>query len=606
MKTISLKKVSAVAVASLGFGLLSVVPATAANNAAIKADSINLTTYTTTPATGAAVKVNQGQKMVAGVTPGATDTTSFSGYLSTYPANGQVSVVPAITCADGATAATLPTGLGGTATVTGGTLNLTGTAGGATATNATAVTSSSTACTGSWSFTPTVAGSYVLTVFQDSNANGSKEGSEIVKDIAITVTAAADLSVSLSTAYMTEPSANGATASSTTNAVKRTAAKAANTGIAQILVTLNKSGGTADTQAHVVTATVTGVGFVAVDTTANTPGTPTTRTETDNAAASVRYVHINSDGTAGTGSVTVTVQNVTTLVTSTLGTWSYSSFGDTTKLEVSKVIFSIGLAGGDSTGQASTTRNSTGEVTNAGALNNSTTTPAFIVKATDSSGGVSHNATPTIVSSDTLVVASGSCANDGGADATYSSGGTGFYNCAFVTAASAKSGDKATLTIRIVDPADATKYLTTTTAVTVGGTVSKETLTFDKTAYVAGEGMVVTRTATDASNNPVADGTASPAVTFNKTVGGTAPAAGLYVAGKSSTSATTPTVFAPATPGSFTASMTSGNAAGEKVSGTSAVTDPNAALLTQVDALNAKIVALNALIAKIMKKLGVK
>jgi len=36
------------------------------------------------------------------------------------------------------------------------------------------------------------------------------------------------------------------------------------------------------------------------------------------------------------------------------------------------------------------------------------------------------------------------------------------------------------------------------------------------------------------------------------------------------------------------------------------ITDGNAGLLTQIDALNAKIVALNALIAKIMKKLGVK
>jgi hypothetical protein len=36
------------------------------------------------------------------------------------------------------------------------------------------------------------------------------------------------------------------------------------------------------------------------------------------------------------------------------------------------------------------------------------------------------------------------------------------------------------------------------------------------------------------------------------------------------------------------------------------VLDGNAALLTQIDALNAKIVALNALIAKIMKKLGVR
>jgi hypothetical protein len=43
------------------------------------------------------------------------------------------------------------------------------------------------------------------------------------------------------------------------------------------------------------------------------------------------------------------------------------------------------------------------------------------------------------------------------------------------------------------------------------------------------------------------------------------------------------------------------------VSASATVVDSNqTALMTQIDALNAKIVALNALIAKIMKKLGVK
>jgi hypothetical protein len=65
-------------------------------------------------------------------------------------------------------------------------------------------------------------------------------------------------------------------------------------------------------------------------------------------------------------------------------------------------------------------------------------------------------------------------------------------------------------------------------------------------------------------------------------------------------------VFAPSVSGSFDAYMTSGNTAGDRVSATATVSDANAGLLTQIDALNAKIVALNALIAKIMKKLGVK
>ena len=49
MKTISLKKVSAVAVASLGFGLLSVVPANAATTA------VTSVLGTITPADGSAV-----------------------------------------------------------------------------------------------------------------------------------------------------------------------------------------------------------------------------------------------------------------------------------------------------------------------------------------------------------------------------------------------------------------------------------------------------------------------------------------------------------------------------------------------------------------------
>jgi hypothetical protein len=45
---------------------------------------------------------------------------------------------------------------------------------------------------------------------------------------------------------------------------------------------------------------------------------------------------------------------------------------------------------------------------------------------------------------------------------------------------------------------------------------------------------------------------------------------------------------------------------GTTITAAASVTDGNAALLTQIDALNAKIVALNALIAKIMKRLGVR
>jgi hypothetical protein len=189
-----------------------------------------------------------------------------------------------------------------------------------------------------------------------------------------------------------------------------------------------------------------------------------------------------------------------------------------------------------------------------------------------------------------------------------SSGGVGFYNCLVTSASGAASGNTATLTVRTVDPADATKFLTSDVKYTIGGTATtgSEVLSFDKLTYAPGEAMIITRTGKDSSGNPVHDGLASPAVTFNKSVGGTAPAAGTYVKGvsASSTSAATATVFAPVTPGSFIATATAAN--GATITATATVTDANAAVLTQIDALNAKIVALNALIAKIMKKLGVK
>jgi hypothetical protein len=66
--------------------------------------------------------------------------------------------------------------------------------------------------------------------------------------------------------------------------------------------------------------------------------------------------------------------------------------------------------------------------------------------------------------------------------------------------------------------------------------------------------------------------------------------------------------YAPAVSGSFTSTATYYDYLGATAAttATASVVDGNAGLLTQIDALNAKIVALNALIAKIMKKLGVK
>jgi hypothetical protein len=665
VKTISLKKVAVVAVASLGFGLLSVVPANAAATVvSIYASKYSVGSNFTTTFPGTSAAVSSGATAVTLVSgtfgSGTTDAgkaiynvSTTGGYIGTI---ASVASATSLTLAAGATsalaagntglAASLVIGTPVTTTTAATIINADGisgmtvTGGSAAAVMVKLSNAQGTLTTGKVRYiidnagvmgtspaipalattafapftAPTTAGTYTGKI--QYSAAGTFLGTAADQiDIAFTLTvvAAPTLAPALSTAFMTEPSANGSSASSTTNAIARSAYKTADTGIAQIKVSLLKSDGTADTAAHTVTSIVSGVGFTAISSSADTPGTAKTRVGTYSSGGSggVSYVKINSDGTAGSGTVTVTVTHAVTAVETTLGTFSYTSYGDVAKLEVSTTNASIGKAG-STTGRSIAARTVDGN--KLGVLDTSNTTvPAFIVKATDSAGrAVNTVLAPSVVSLTSPGVATGgTCTKDDGAlptTASSSTNGIGFYNCNFATAASAKSGDKATLTIRVTDPADATKFISTTFDVTVGGSVSTETLALDKTAYAPGEAMVVTRTAKDSSGNPVADGSAAPAVTFSKAVGGTAPAAGFYKGGvsASSTSAATASVFAPTVAGAFSAIATSGNTAGSTITASSSVTDGNAGLLTQIDALNAKIVALNALIAKIMKKLGVK
>ena len=461
-------------------------------------------------------------------------------------------------------------------------------------------------------------GTYTFTVSYSTDASfDAATSKQLDISLAITIVAASQLSTGGSTVYMdaagTAAGAGNYTADD--NAVARSGYKTSGTDLASVEVTLKNGDGTAHALTPTVTASLSGSGFVLVDTTATTTTGISARSSSAAASAGgLAYVHIDADGTAGVGTVTISVTDAITSVTTVLGTVKVTSYGDTTKLEVTGNC-TIGKIGGYTTGAANAARTETGEVTNAGCLTASTTTPAFTVKTTDSAAGLVNlrdaagtAIVPTVVSSDLTVIASGTCVKDDGSSTTYSTGaGTGYYNCSFTTAASSASGKSATLTIRTPNPADRTTYLSTTLAVTVGGaTPGTETLSFDKTSYAPGEAMVITRTCKDVAGNSCADGTAADKVVFSKAVGGTAPGASFYVGGKKATSATAPSVFAPALGGAFTAQMTSGNAAGDTVKASSTVTEANAGLLTQIDALNAKIVALNALIAKIMKKLGVK
>ena len=332
-------------------------------------------------------------------------------------------------------------------------------------------------------------------------------------------------------------------------------------------------------------------------------GEATTRVATDATADAERYVLIGSDGNAGTGTVTVSVTNANTLATSVLGTFTYTSYGAATKLEVTGN-YTVGRAGGYTTGWATDGTRAAESVSPLSAAAN-TSAPAFTVKVTDSTGALVNLTSslgaaivPTVVSSDISVISSGLCVLDAGT-AVYGTGaGVGYYNCSFTTAPTSVSGGKATLTIRTPNPANTSVFLTTTLDVTTGGTAGTgtTTLALDKTSYEAGEGMTVTLTAKDSAGNPVADGVASPAVTFNKVTGGTAVGASWFTGGviTSDDGLGRKTIYAPTASGAFTATATAASLATLTATATVGDDASTAAANAASDAASEAIDAANA------------
>jgi len=595
VKTISLKKrIALVAVAALGSTLVSTTGAVAVNAAGVSA--VNATNATSAPAVSSAVTVNVGLT-TTNVAAGSVSIKAAFISASDYPTGGWVAVTAVATPSAGS-AAYGTTGLD-TTEINGSELILSSDPAAGT------IASSTTTGVGSFTFTPTKAGTYVLTIWHEADNGGTTDtvnSNEARQSVSITVAAAATANggttrmvvASGTTAYgvgsTSAGSDTGITGSRSITASGATGQRA----VASVQVR-NSSG--AVMNGATLAASVSGPGLVLVDTSASAAIGTARSSSLALTGASEGYVHVSGDGTSGVGTVTVTVTDPVTAATTTVGTFTVT-FYSTTVATLTATANYVNIGTGKVTGCSSVTCLGTTYSTGSAGK------PAVLLVAKDSSGMVIPNLAASITSTitDATVISTTTVTGANSDDAN----GLGYYNISVTGGASSTSGKTTTVTWSYANSATSVITSNAITFTAAGTTIAKETLAFDKTSYVAGDPMVITRTATDAAGNPIADGTASPAVTFSKTVGGTAPAAGAYVAGKSATSATAPTVFAPVTGGAFTASMTGGDAAATKYTASSSVVDGNAALLTQIDALNAKIVALNALIAKIMKKLGVK
>ncbi len=384
----------------------------------------------------------------------------------------------------------------------------------------------------------------------------------------------------------------------TVDAIPLSAVKTSGTNVATIQVMLLNNDGTAATGGHNVSASVSGSGFVTVNTTSTAAAGSSRSSNVDLTAGSqnIAWVHVSADGTAGTGTVTITVTDAVSGASTVIGTETFTFYGAVSKLEVASTNYTIGRAG-YTTGGASTTQSATGVVANPLDTTVADRLSAFVIVAKDSNGAaVTTASVPTIVSSDPNVVTGGTCVLDAGS-ATYgsSTNGVGYYNCNFTSAPAAASGAKATLTVRVADPASTTGgYITVAVPVSIGGALAESTLAFDKTSYTPGEGMTITRTGKDASGNPVYDGASVGAVSFNKAISGSV-GADFFVGGKTTSDGTLgQTVFAPSTEGDFTASLTGKKAATTALITATATVSSDSGSAAAIDAANEATDAANA------------
>jgi hypothetical protein len=231
---------------------------------------------------------------------------------------------------------------------------------------------------------------------------------------------------------------------------------------------------------------------------------------------------------------------------------------------------------------------------------------AVAISAKDATGNVATY-TPTALSDATSILSStlGNCAL-----ATSGEIALGYTKGSYYCDVTGIAVGKGNLTIA---PASTTTNSPVVALQVTKSVAASVALSTNKTSYTPGEKITLTITAKDADGNPLGSGSydlLGAASTVSQSLTGTAltDAAFEYIDGVATTTYYAPLAAGPVT---FSAKLSTDAAVASAIQATTITTVPsvldgNAALLTQIDALNAKIVALNALIAKIMKKLGVK
>ena len=642
MKTISLKKVAVVAVASLGFGLLSVVPANAISQAAIYVSKYSSSSYTSADltydmiSTGTTIDTVDGAGTATAEAHGLTASDIGKAiYSEDY---GYIGTIASITDTNtfeltaAATQALLEAGTGdetklhigtpASTTTTNPVLNadqisgMTVTASATAALHIESIAANGTAANADAAgqvkillngvghissavdnttlpafmvpFTaPAVPGTYSLTVkYSDDGTFDGLAANELQIGFTLTVVAGSAFSAGVSTVYINDDATGGDGATTAAvDALGATGPTTLTTEAAKIWLNLKKADGTTYSGGTLY-AYMTGAGFLDID------GSTPVRSESA-ANDGNHYIIVEGDGTSGVGTVNIYIILADGTTKVDLPSKKVSFYGAVTKLEATVVqgIATAGTENGNCTALTDCTYATLAEK------------PAVLIKATDANGVLVPGLTVVATSTDSTIVASSSIS---GATGATDYNGAGYYN-ASVTGGSI-TGKSTTVTYSTYITASGVTIKSNAVTIANAGTPKVVTWATDKTTYAAGEKIVITVSAKDSSGNAAADGTYtlfSAATTLGGSFGGSVPGTSVELVGGKKDY----TAFAPGTAGTY--NLTSGGiavgaAAGSKLTADLKVTDGTAALMTQIDALNAKIVALNALIAKIMKKLGVK
>ena len=545
------KRVALVAVAALGFGMLSVVPSTAVP----QADTLTASALTASAVPGAAASVTLSHTYLS---TGTGDTVTATVSIASMPAgNTALPVLASVTTNDTGSPVKAVSGL----------------------TASTGSVAASTAVRGDYtlSLTTLTTGTYVFTVTPQSGSKASALTlTYTIADTAVAPTATSSRVYMRSTALNnvsnapsllldggnyaqtakieTDGTVSYTQASLKTNLGTHIATQDANT---SNVTTLSVTGGAAtlgNTVASfglilgngdtITASTISGavqMNYAPYNPMAgyyfNAPGFPVTVTVTGpgsityagavkgktftEASTNANYLQksysLISDGTLGTSTITFTAGGVT------LATRTVNFVGPLASLSVAR---------------AATFSGSSFPV--------ATNTGAYVVTAKDANGIVLPN-TPVYAYSGTAATATIA------ASVTTGATGTATFDLVGVAAGTTTItfGDASTL---------ATSTITATAAAEVtGSTATTVTFTTDKAEYQPGEKVTLTITAKDANGKPVADGARVllATITSNVAIGTVALSTTTTLLG----GVATQTFFAPATIGAFTISGTKGAAA---------------------------------------------